>query len=120
MEMTKCAVGQEDCSRLGMRFHQRSRIHCVTPDVISKFLLPNNPCYHTAGVNADADIPTRQPQLAASNIGAAHIVANVEGSVTCVGCVPAGLLREAGYTHIGIANGFELFQAITANNVIEC
>ena len=63
VEMTECAIGQEDCPPIGMRVHQCSRIHCVTPDSISKFLLPNNPCYYTAGVNADADIPAGNPSL---------------------------------------------------------
>ena len=91
MKVTKGAVGQEDCSWLGVRFHQCGRVYCVTPDVVGKFLLADNPCYHTTCVNADADIPARQSKLTGAILVRA-IWSRIEGSVTCVGCVSAGLM----------------------------
>src|SRR5262249_45226916 len=82
-------------------------------------LLADDARYYAAGMNANADVPAWKSKLIAIDIGTSHIVADVKGGGTCVRCVPARLLRQPGDAHVGVSDRFELFQAMSGDNVIK-
>ena len=96
-------------------FHAACSVDRVTPEVVRELLLGNHAADGGAGVDADAQIQRHARVASDAFAGGEHVQCHAGDPVGVIRC----FLGNAGCGHVGIADGLDLFDAITLGDLVE-
>ena len=96
-----------------------SDIHRIAPDVIGEAPLPHDAGNHRAGIDADAQLPGRKPELFALPVGVADEGLHLQGCEAGIDRVGAIGLGQASRTEISIADRLDGLEPVHLGNVVE-
>ena len=111
--------GDADATRIAGGFDALGYIHGIPPDIVGKFVFPDDAGNDWSGIDSNPHLPRRQVQLLALPIDPGQMIDDLKRSQRGIDGVRAIGLRHAANGEIGISDRLEFFEAMIGHDVVE-